>query len=297
MSDDYSKLWIQRNLNQLATNRALEAIKGTGRALPCKVTEVAGSIVTVTFEIKGTQTPAGTTATFEGWTLPPLTLPKAESQWLRAPTQKGDLGMTMPADTFLGGVSGLGTGVADPTVDYGNMTTLVFVPVAAVGFGPAPDPNRAWINGPNGFDATDTARTGGIFYDAATATVTIYAGAQTIVVTSDPSITSTVTGVAGNLQTIVDGAGNATSTVVPLGGKVGIGSLASELDPTRAAYALSDVTSFENNLWSKRLDDLTKFATAMVAAGVPNAGAVLGLLATLLHVPIPAGSATVFLKP
>jgi len=160
MPDDYQQLWIQRNLNTLAATRAAEAIESTGRALPCQVTAVNGSIVTVKFEVTVPYVmPDGTASTY---TLPPLTLPKAESQWMRAPTQVGDFGMTVPADTFLGGISGLGAGVADLGVDYGNLTTLVFVPVAAAGFSAAPDPNKAWVNGPAGAVISDTAQTAAV---------------------------------------------------------------------------------------------------------------------------------------
>src|SRR5580692_8889340 len=112
MADNYDALWIQKNLNIHATNRALLAIQETGRSLPCSVTAVDGSLVTVKFEVMG------------AWTLPPLTLPKAESAWMRTPTQVGDVGFTVPADTFLGAISGLGGGVADLSKDYGNLSTL-----------------------------------------------------------------------------------------------------------------------------------------------------------------------------
>jgi hypothetical protein len=167
MPDNFQKLWVQKNLNAHAASQAAQAIQATGRALPCQVTAVDGSIVTVTFEVTGP------------WTLPDLTLPKAESQWLRAPTQVGDFGMTMPADTFLGGISGLGTGVADLTVDYGNMTTLVFVPVAATSFPAAPDPDKAWVNGPGGARLGDTQNGVYIDCDVESGTVTIAAGGQT----------------------------------------------------------------------------------------------------------------------
>jgi hypothetical protein len=159
VADNYDKLWLQQRLNQHAINRAHEAIQSTGRALPCTVTKVVGSIVTVTFDVTGP------------WTLPPLTLPKAESQWLRAPTQVGDMGMTVPADTFLGGVSGLGTGVADLLRDYGNMSTLVWVPVASTSFGAVPVANGPWINGPGGAAISDTAQDQGIFIEGGVVTI------------------------------------------------------------------------------------------------------------------------------
>ncbi len=102
-----------------------------------------------------------------------------------------------------------------------------------------------------------------------------------------------ITHVAGQVMTIVDGYGNAISHVVPTGGLVALGALASTLDATHGVINNSHLSTFESNLLAKRLDDLTKFATAMVGAGVPNAGAVIGLLASLVHVPVPAGSAKV----
>lgn len=157
--NEFQQLWIQRDVNNLAATRAMEAIEQTGRALPCRVTEVHGSIVTVAFEVSGP------------WTLQPLTLPKAESQWMRAPTQVGDFGITMPADTYLGGVSGLGGGVADLTVDYGNMTALVWVPIGSTTFAAPPNPNQAWVNGPEGAVISDTEQTVMLIVDKATGTI------------------------------------------------------------------------------------------------------------------------------
>lgn len=137
MADNYDKLWVQKSANQLAINRAQQAIQKLGRALPCRVVEVSGSIVTVAFEVQGSPQ-----------TLPNITIPKAESTWIRMPTQVGDKGVTMPADAYLGGVSGLGDGVAT-TTQRANLTALVFVPVSNSSSGPI-DPNMAQIQGPAG---------------------------------------------------------------------------------------------------------------------------------------------------
>ncbi len=137
MADDFAKLWFQRSLNDLAITRAGQAIESQGRALPCRVTSVTGKIVTVAFEMDTSP-----------WTLQPITIPKAESQWLTLPTQEGDLGMTMPADVYLGGVSGLGGGTASFR-KRGNLTALVFVPIGQKSFTPI-DPNAAQLQGPNG---------------------------------------------------------------------------------------------------------------------------------------------------
>lgn len=145
MADNYAKLPLQRSLNRVAVARAAQAIEDTGNALPCRVTKVSGAIVTVEFELQGT------------WTLPPVTIPKAESSWIRNPTQIGDKGITVPADAYLGGISGLGGGTADFR-RRGNLSALVFLPVSNAGSGPD-DPNAAQVCGPNGMIARTTQGT------------------------------------------------------------------------------------------------------------------------------------------
>lgn len=137
MAENYAKLWVQKSANQLAINRAQQAILNTGRAFPCRVVAVSGAIVTVAFEVNAAP-----------FNLPNITIPKAESNWVRMPTQIGDFGMTMPSDVYLGGVSGLGGGVATLTRP-GNLSALVFVPVSNKSSPPI-DQNAAQVQGPNG---------------------------------------------------------------------------------------------------------------------------------------------------
>jgi len=137
MGNNFSKLWVQKNLNDLAINRAQQAIQNTGRALPCSVVAVNGALVTVNFEVNSSP-----------WTLPRITIPKAESPWVRMPTQVGDFGLTIPGDVSLAGVTGMGTGVAD-MARRGNLSTLVFLPLSNKNSPPI-DPNAAQIEGPNG---------------------------------------------------------------------------------------------------------------------------------------------------
>lgn len=137
MSKNYTKLWLQRTLNENAIGRAQQAIRSTGRALPCRVVAVQGALVTVNFEVDTNP-----------WTIPQLTIPKAESPWIRMPTQVGDFGITMPGDTYLGGVSGIGGGVASLT-QRGDLSSLVFVPISNKNSPPI-DQNAAQVQGPNG---------------------------------------------------------------------------------------------------------------------------------------------------
>lgn len=181
MADYYDKLSVQKSANQLAINRARQAIENTGRALPCRVVKVSGSIVTVAFEVQNSPQ-----------SLPNITIPKAESPWLRMPTQAGDKGVTMPSDAYLGGVSGLGGGTATMT-RRGNLSALVFVPVSNSGAGPI-DPDAAQVQGPNGVisrttqgitsqvvtDQTGTTITyGDVSFTVNAAGITITIGAQT----------------------------------------------------------------------------------------------------------------------
>lgn len=137
MTANYDKLWLQDSLNQTAIQRASTIIKNTGRALPCKVTAVNGSIVTVSFEVNSAPL-----------TLPQVTIPKAESNWIRMPTQVGDFGVTMPADAYLSAIAGMGGGT--PTLKRPhNLAALVFVPISNKGAPPI-DPDAAQVQGPNG---------------------------------------------------------------------------------------------------------------------------------------------------
>lgn len=137
MGNNYLKNWLQKTQNQQAINRALQVMQTKGYALPCRVVSVSGSIVTVAFEVQN-----------DTLTLPQVTIPKAESQWIRSPTQVGEFGVTVPADAYLGGISGLGGGTANMT-RRGNLSSLVYVPCASKSYSPV-DTNAAYIAGPRG---------------------------------------------------------------------------------------------------------------------------------------------------
>jgi hypothetical protein len=146
MADNYLKLWLQSNLNQIAIKNAQQAIQNSGRTLPCRITAIDGSIVTVAIE-----------ADTSPWTIPPLTIPKAESEWMRAPVQIGTKGIVIPSDVYLGGISGLGGGVANMT-PVGNLSALVFVPVANKNFSQV-NTNASYISGPEGAVIQDDSST------------------------------------------------------------------------------------------------------------------------------------------
>jgi hypothetical protein len=168
MAENSAKLWFQQKANQLAINRITQAIENQGYALPCHVVKVAGAVVTVAFDVQNSPQ-----------SLPNITIPKAESPWIRMPTQVGDKGVTMPADVYLGGVSGIGGGTATMT-RRGNLSTLVFVPVSNVGSPPI-DQNAAQVQGPNGaIIRTTTGTTSEIVTNTSGTTVTF--GNNTVIV-------------------------------------------------------------------------------------------------------------------
>jgi len=133
---NYQKTPLAESLARIPAEIVAAMQQEEGKALPCSVVAVNGSIVTVKFEVNAPQT------------LPQISIPKAESRWIRAPIQVGDYGVTMPADTYLGGISGLGGGVATLTTEM-NLTALAFVPIASTSF-PAVNVNAAYIGGPEG---------------------------------------------------------------------------------------------------------------------------------------------------
>ena len=144
MAGNAQKTPIARSLNLVAEARASEAIQLLGKALPCSVTAVSGSIVTVSFQL--TNIPV---------TLPPVTVPMFGPEYIRYPTQIGDLGVVFPIDTYLGGISGLGGGVADLSM-RANLSSLIFFPVGNKNWTAPDDPNAICLYGPNGVRLRDT---------------------------------------------------------------------------------------------------------------------------------------------
>lgn len=146
MANNAQKTHLARELNQFAAKKALDAIQKLGKALPASIVAVSGSIVTVKFELNSP------------FTLPQVTMPILGSQWARVPTQIGDKGVVQPADAYLGGMSGLGGGVADLTLP-GNLSALVWMPVGNIDWDPV-DPNVYVIYGPNGAMMRDAGSNG-----------------------------------------------------------------------------------------------------------------------------------------
>lgn len=175
MSGNFQKTPIVSSLSRFAEQKAQDAIQVLGRALPCSVTAISGAIVTVKFEVNSL------------FTLPNVTIPQAGSAWAREPTQVGDLGFVVPADAYLGGVSGLGGGTAGLTTQA-NLSALVFQPVTNKTW-VAVDPNAYTLIGPNGVVLRDTNSNSvltltpsAVSITSSNGTITLSAGGHTLTV-------------------------------------------------------------------------------------------------------------------
>lgn len=137
MADNSQVTPLSNTLPEFARRKAADAIQQTGRSLPCSVVSVSGSIVSVKFEVNSV------------FTLPNVTVPVAGPEYIRMPIQPGDKGFVIPADAYLGGVSGIGGGTADLT-QLANLTTLVFDPIGNRNWKPTSNPNAVVIYGVQG---------------------------------------------------------------------------------------------------------------------------------------------------
>lgn len=142
MADNAQKTPLVKSMNNFARAKALGQIQQQGKSLPASVVRVMGSIVQVKFEVQS------------GFTLPNVTVPLIGSEYARPPIQPGCKGLVIAADAYLGGMSGLGGGVADLT-NRGNLTALVFSPIGNSGFSVV-DGNAFVIYGPNGVVLRDS---------------------------------------------------------------------------------------------------------------------------------------------
>ncbi|HID3079493.1 TPA: hypothetical protein ACXGIH_002616 [Klebsiella pneumoniae] len=112
------RLNFAKSMNNFAEVKIAEAMELVGKILPATVVSQSGKMITVSFSL--TNTP---------FTLPQVTIPLFGPEYVRYPMQPGDRGIVIPADTYIGGMSGLGGGVADLTQPT-NLSALVYLPIS-----------------------------------------------------------------------------------------------------------------------------------------------------------------------
>src|SRR5271165_872563 len=146
MSDNAYKTPLGWSLNNFVDAKTGSALNSLTKSLPCHVTKIVSSgIVEIAFDMDTKYTlPAG------------ITMPVATAEYVRLPVQVGDKGWAIGADAYLGGVTGLGGGVADFT-RRGNLTALVFHPLGNTKWSEV-DNDSLILYGPNGVVIEDTGK-------------------------------------------------------------------------------------------------------------------------------------------
>lgn len=193
MSDISLKKQLSRTLTQVIRNANKDAAQLAGQQWPVSVVSVDGAIVTVAFEVAS------------DFTLPQVTVPIAESRYVRLPVQPGDRGMVVAASVRLGGVTGLGSGLA-PLVAPTNLGGLVYVPLGNKAW-PTIDANAVVLQAPNGSKILTDDGVSEIIVDTnqvkvtqGAVTVTITGGDVTIDAPNNVTITVPQTTINGNLS-------------------------------------------------------------------------------------------------
>lgn len=113
-----NKLNFASSMNRFTERKIENALQKSGKVLPASVVKQTGNMITVSFELRDIP-----------YVLPQVTIPLFGPQYIRYPMQSGDKGIVIPADTYIGGVSGQGGGIADMTPPA-NLSALVFLPIS-----------------------------------------------------------------------------------------------------------------------------------------------------------------------
>lgn len=146
MPTDAQKTPVARTLEQFAQRKVRGVLAQLGQSLPATVVSRKGGIVTVKFAVTSP------------YTLPNVTVPIVGSEFVRVPIQAGTPGFVLSADYYLGGMSGLGGGIADLS-HRGNLSMLVWTPIGNKSWQAALDDNGLCLYGPDGVVISDKADT------------------------------------------------------------------------------------------------------------------------------------------
>jgi hypothetical protein len=147
MSGYFGKLPFAQNIASAMDFQNQSFDQQFGWELPCSVKSVSddGLQVTVSFQVQASQ-----------YNLPDITIPVASSQYIRAPIQKGDTGVTKKVDVDLTYIAGLQDGVPN-FATVGNLASVLFFqPLTTTKWPDNPNINAAWVYGPDGVILQDT---------------------------------------------------------------------------------------------------------------------------------------------
>lgn len=137
------KLSFAGNMNSFTENKIASASQMAGKILPGSVVSRSGNMITVQVLLRDTP-----------YVIPHLTVPLFGPEYIRYPMQPGDKGILIPADTYLGGISGLGGGTANLTTPA-NLSALTFLPISNTEW-EGVDPNILTMYGPEGVTLRDS---------------------------------------------------------------------------------------------------------------------------------------------
>ena len=185
MSGNALKTPFVYSQNKHAIRKIENALAMEGQQLPVSVVAVNNAIVTVSFLI--TRSPP----------LPNVTIPQAMSIYSRPPTQADDLGIVVSADTYIGGISGLGGGIAS-MVQRANLAALVYLPVSSEEWA-AVRAGTYNIWGPQGVDLSDNTTGSTISLRPNSITITNHDSVQ--IASGTNQVTVTPTGITMTLPT------------------------------------------------------------------------------------------------
>jgi hypothetical protein len=195
------KLNFGRNMNSFTENKIADAMQMAGKILPAEIVSQSGKMVTVSFLLRDIP-----------YTLPHVTIPLFGPQYIRYPMQPGDRGIVIPADTYLGGVSGLGGGTADLTPPA-NLGALVFLPISNTEWQDV-DGEVVTIYGPEGITLRDASSN--TTFLLTPDSITIAAPSSFKVTVGDTILNLTPAGwsLSGASGSIVDEAGNTSPAIM-----------------------------------------------------------------------------------
>jgi hypothetical protein len=197
VSGNHQKTPFTDSLSRFVEAKDADASQLDGKSLPCSVAAVVSSgVVVVRFEVQNSPL---------GATLPNVMVPVAWAEYIRYPVQVGDKGMVIAADAYLGGVSGIGGGVAS-LVRQGNLSALTFQPLGNTAWAKTTSANAVVIYGVAGGGVTLLSDIGG---QAVTLTLT----STGITITGDVTLNGnlTVNGAVTATGNVTAGEGGAAS--------------------------------------------------------------------------------------
>ena len=238
-----------QSLTRFTQNKIADNVQLLGQTWPCVVTAVNGPIVTVNFEV--TSPP--------GITLPSVTCPIAESTYVQLPVQVGDYGIVVPASVRLGGITGLGLGLADLVLPA-NLGALVYVPIGNTTW-ESPNENAVYINGPDGVVLQDTD--GDCVITLIPTSVTTTVGDTTVVI-NGTEVTINISG----MSVTVDG-----TTLTASVGSSEIEMTATEVNITATTINLNGTIGLNGNITQNTSPDIV-FTGTVTASDVLTTGGV-----------------------